>query len=200
MVLVSVPVFVQAPLVRSWPWLSLAATLGWVLLGYRLYRSAAYRVWGDLLLGFAWTWLAGSIYWGWLRWEPLLHLPVEAIGVPAVLWSLSRGWGSVGGWFYIGSLGGTCLTDLYFYQVDLIPAWRQLMAAPPEQALEILQSALGTMGSPAGWGWALGLVSLLLAVGLLALRSPRVYHWALGGAVLSTLLVDGLFWCSAALV
>jgi hypothetical protein len=81
-VLVSVPVFVQAPLVRLVPWLSLVMTLGWLLLSLQLLKRPASERWGDLLIGFTWTWLAGSVYWGWFRWEPLLHLPIEAIGLP----------------------------------------------------------------------------------------------------------------------
>jgi hypothetical protein len=85
-VLVCLPVFVAAPLVRYSPWLSLAMTLGWLGLSWRLYSRPRTRIWGDLLYGFTLTWLAGSFYWGWLRWEPLWHMPVEALGIPMVWW------------------------------------------------------------------------------------------------------------------
>lgn len=130
--LVSVPVFIQAPLVRLLPALSLIITGVWIGLAALLWSRPRMRLWGDLLFGFSWSWLAGSIYWGWLRWEPLIHLPVEAIGLPFALWCLWRGWGKIGNFFYLGSLLGTAITDGYFYLVDLIPHWRQLMQVEPE--------------------------------------------------------------------
>ncbi len=65
--LVSVPVFIEAPLVRSLPFISLAMTGFWVWLSFNLMSRPATYLWGDLLLGFSWSWLAGAIYWGWLR-------------------------------------------------------------------------------------------------------------------------------------
>lgn len=52
--LVSVPVFIEAPLVRMLPWLSFALTGGWVWLSLKLMSRPATYVWGDLLLGFSW--------------------------------------------------------------------------------------------------------------------------------------------------
>ncbi|MCU0525979.1 MAG: DUF3120 domain-containing protein [Elainella sp. Prado103] len=197
--LVSVPVFIQAPLVRLFPWISLLATLGWLALSLRLRKQAQWFIWGDLLMGFSWTWLAGSLYWGWLRWEPLIHLPVEAIGLPFACWGLWRGKHQIGNWFYLGSLLGTAVTDLYFYLVGLIPHWRQLMIEP-SLATTILRSAVEQVQTPWGINCAIGLIVLLLGVGCLPLRLPQLHWWAFGGAVLSTLLVDGLFWLGAAVV
>lgn len=197
--LVSVPVFIQAPLVRAVPLLSLVMTVGWVGLGLVLLRRPATQRWGDLLLGFSWSWLAGSIYWGWLRWEPLIHLPVEAIGLPFALWCLGRRWGLVGNLFYLGSLFGTAVTDLYFYLVDLIPHWRQLMQVEPSEAAPILQNALAQVQTPWGALWAMVLVGILSGVGILSLRSQQIHWWGFGGAVLSTILVDSLFWLAACL-
>lgn len=195
--LVSVPVFIEAPLVRAFPGLSLALTAGWILLSFVLMSRPASYVWGDLLLGFSWSWLAGSLYWGWLRWEPLLHLPVEAIALPIALICLQRNWGKVGSFFYLGSLFGTVVTDIYFYIVDLIPYWRQLMQAEPTLAAPILQNAVAQVHTPWGEGWALILGLLLLSVGILPLRKTQLHWWAFGGAVLSTILVDVLFWLAA---
>lgn len=195
--LVSVPVFIQAPLVRLLPLLSLLLTLGWVGLSFLLLKKPKTQVWGDLLLGFSWSWLAGSIYWGWLRWEPLIHLPVEAIGLPFALWCLRQGWGKVGSWFYLGSLFGTAVTDAYFYLVDLIPAWRQLMQVEPELAIQILQDATTHVTTAWGISWAIVLLNILLGVGTLPWRSGQLHWWAFSGAVLSTILVDGLFWLVA---
>lgn len=172
-------------------------TAGWLAASCFLWLRPGSELWGDLLFGFSWTWLTGSIYWGWLRWEPLLHLPIEALGLPVALFCLARSWGKVGNWFYLGSLFGTVLTDAYFYIVNLIPHWRQVMQVEPELARPILQAALSQMQTIWGVTWAIGLVAILLTVGLLPLRSRQLHWWAFGGAVLSTLLVDGLFWVAA---
>lgn len=197
--LVSVPVFIQAPLVRQMPWVSLAITLGWVWLGLRLFKQPKTQLWGDLLLGFSWSWLAGSIYWGWLRWEPLIHLPIEAIGLPFTLWGLWRGWGRVGNLFYLGSLFGTALTDVYFYLVDLIPYWRQVMRVDPALATPIFQSAIAQVQTPWGIALAVVLASILLIVGLWSLAKGQLAWLAFSGAVLSTILVDSLFWLAASM-
>ena len=196
--LVSVPVFFQAPLVRTFPWISLLLTIGWLLLATSLRKRHDTEHWGDLLTGFTWTWLAGSIYWGWLRWEPLLHLPIEAIGLPFAVWGLRHQRGKIGHWFYIGSLLGTAITDAYFYLVRLIPYWRQIMQVPPERVQGILHQALSPMQTTWGYGCAIGLVSILLFIGCIPLRSRQLHWRAFSGAVLSTLLVDGLFWIAAA--
>lgn len=198
--LVSVPVFLQAPLVRLMPWMSLGLTPVLVLIGFRLLQHAKTALWGDLLLGFTWTWLSGSIYWGWLRWEPFLHLPVEAMGLPFVLLGLWRGWGKVGNLFYLGSLLGTGVTDLYFYIVNLIPHWRGLMRAEPEQISVVFQSAIAQMATPWGLAWAGMLAAGLLFVSLTALTARQVCWWGFSGAVLSTILVDSLFGLTALLV
>ncbi len=195
--LVSIPVFLQAPLVRVIPWISLAMTAGWLGLSWFLSNRVSTQRWGDLLFGFTWTWLAGSIYWGWLRWEPLLHLPIEAIGLPFAIWGLQQQRGKIGNWFYLGSLFGTAMTDFYFYLVDLIPYWRQLMVVEPSLAQPIFQNAIAQIETPWGAGCAIMLVGVLLAVGCWALRSPKIHGWTFGGAVLSTLFVDGLFWLAA---
>ncbi|MEB3358641.1 MAG: DUF3120 domain-containing protein [Synechococcales bacterium] len=197
--LVSVPVFFQAPLVRALPWISLDGTLVWLGVALLLLSRPATARWGDLLIGFTWTWLAGSIYWGWLRWEPLLHLPVEAIGLPIVIWCLMRGYGKIGAWFYLGSLFGTAVTDLYCYVVRLIPYWRQVMQVDLSEAGIILKAALAEIWSLWGVACAGLLVLLLLWVGSLPLRSQHVHHWAFSGAVLSAILVDGLFIIAAAI-
>lgn len=191
--LVTVPVFVQAPLVRSLPEVSLFATLGWLAGSIALLRRPQTEVWGDLCLGFTGSWLAGSLYWGWLRGEPYLHLPVEAIGVPFALWCLTRSWGQVGSYFYLGSLFGTAITDSYFYLTGLIPHWRQVMQVEPELALSIFQSAIAQIETPWGISCALVLILILLSVGLLSLRRPELHWRAFSGAVLLTLVVDGLF-------
>jgi hypothetical protein len=197
--LVSVPVFFQAPLVRSLPLLSLLLTGFWSWLSIRLCQKSETNHWGEILTGFTWTWLAGSLYWGWLRWEPTLHLPIEAIGLPIALWGLKNNWCKIGNFFYIGSLTGTVITDVYFYLVDLIPYWRQLMHAEPELAQPIFQQALVQMNTPWGICWVIALASVLLALSVLSFRLKNLSWLAFSGAVLSTLLVDSLFWIAALL-
>ena len=195
--LVSVPVFFQAPIVRLFPEISLALTLFWIGTGWWLYQRPQTRWRGDIILGFSWSWLAGSIYWGWLRWEPLIHIPVESIGLPFALWFIGKRWGRVGNFFYLGSLLGTAITDLYFYLTGLIPYWRKLMTVDPTLASPIFQSALAQIQTPWGISWAIVLVNILLAISLFSLRKSQLHWWAFAGAVLSTILVDSLFWIAA---
>lgn len=197
--LVSVPVFFQAPIVRLFPTVSLLLTLFWVGLGWYLYQRPQSRWWGDIILGFSWSWLAGSIYWGWLRSEPLIHIPIEAIGLPFALWFIWRDRAKVGNYFYLGSLLGTAITDLYFYIVDVIPYWRELMTVDLDPALAspIFKSALTQVQTLWGISWAIVLVNVLLAVSWWSLKKMELHWWAFAGAVLSTILVDSLFWIAA---
>lgn len=195
--LVVVPVFFQAPLVRSLPWLSLALTGSWLLVGVSLGSRTTTRLWGDLLTGFTWTWLAGSLYWGWLRTEPMWHLPVEALGLPLVVFLLWQKRSRVGCYFFLGSLFGTAVTDLYIYWNDLLPMWRQVMVVEPEWAPVILQEAASSLQNSVSLSRGLLVALGLLVVGALPLQSKQPCWWAFSGAVLSTLIVDLLFLGSA---
>lgn len=195
--LVAVPVFIQAPLVRIVPWISLFITLPWLWLGWTMLKRPAQSLWGDLIIGFSWTWLAGAVYWGWFRWEPFIHLPIESIGLPIVLVLMHYGKAKIGNYFYLGSLFGTAITDLYFYCTGLIPYWRELMVSPPAVAGQILHSALMRMETYQGVGFAVVLLSLLVMLGTIPLRTQSVRWWAFSGAVLSTILVDSLFFAAA---
>ena len=197
--LVSVPVFIEAPLVRSSPILSVLMTGFWVWISMRLMSRSQTYLWGDLLFGFSWTWLTGAIYWGWLRYEPIWHIPIEALGLPFAVWCLAKNWGKVGNWFYLGSLLGTVLTDIYFYLVDLMPYWRQIMRTDPSGASQILQNALAQVQTPWGEGWAVILALMLMTVGTVSLLHKQSHWYAFGGAVLSTILVDSLFLLAAVL-
>jgi Protein of unknown function (DUF3120) len=191
--LVSVPVFIEAPLVRHYPVLSVVTTILWVCLGGILIQRPHSQIWGDLILGFSWSWLAGAIYWGWFRWEPAIHLPIESIGVPFAVWALWRGFGKIGALFYLGSLLGTAITDLYFYQVGLMEHWKQVMQVDPTLAMPILQQAIVQVRTPWGTAWGVVLVNLLLAVGIIPLGTKQWYWYAFSGAVLTTIVVDSLF-------
>ncbi len=200
--LVSIPVFFQAPLVRVAPWLSLIFTGFWVILGlyWRSLKVACearsqtkMSIWGDLIWGFSWSWLCGSIYWGWLRCYPAIHIPIEAIGLPFALFCIWRGWGLIGNFFYLGSLIGTAITDLYFYIAGLVPYWKELMNIDPNLVKPILQGAIAQVESLWGISWAILLANLLLAISLYALTKKNLHYIAFAGAVLSTILTDGLF-------
>lgn len=86
------------------------------------------------------------------------------------------------------------MTDLYFYSVDLIPHWRRLMQVDLSMVGPIFQDAVLRMETPMGVAWAIAIVTTLLVVGLIPLRSPHIHWRVFSGAVLSTVLVDGLFW------
>jgi hypothetical protein len=213
--LVSAPVFFEAPLVRFAPWLSIVLTVGWLSISRQLREDVKTQVWGSLLWGFSLTWLCGAIYWGWLRSEPSWHLPIEAIALPWAIWAVSPSLRiqpttqkppaaksqtqdsqyQIGGWFYLGSLFGTCVTDFYFYQVNLFPHWRSLMRVESDPSLvqPIFQSALAQVQTSWGMAWAFGLAAILLFLGIRAMRSPQLCFWAFGGAVFGTIFVDALF-------
>ncbi|PSN17222.1 DUF3120 domain-containing protein [filamentous cyanobacterium CCP5] len=196
--LVTIPVFFQAPLVRTFPWLSLWATFIWLGLGTFLERNPKHALWGDLLVGFTWSWLAGTIYWGWLRWEPVVHMPVEAIALPIVAVCLWKNWCRIGSYFYLGSLLGTAVTDLYINWMGLFPAWRRLMAAEPDTVSLILREAADSLQTDFGACRAMVLTLFLLLASLIPLLTSRhLFWWAFSGALLSTLAVDGLFFISA---
>ncbi len=198
--LVCVPVFFEAPLVRLMPLVSVLLTIVLVLVSFYLLKRTKTQIWGDLLLGFSYSWLAGAIYWGWFRSEPLLHLPVEGLCLPFVLYALSKGKHQIGGLFYLGSLVGTIITDIYFFLTGLIPYWRQIMSVEQNLASPILHQALIQVQNPWGISWAIVLVNLLLALGLWSIKQEKLYWWGFAGAVLSTILVDSLFLVAAYLV
>jgi len=199
--LVSVPVFFEAPLVRFAPWLSLICTVGWLAIAKHLQEDSQSKLWGSLTWGFSLTWLCGSLYWGWLRWEPACHVPIEALALPWAIWGIRNESYRVGGWFYIGSLLGTTITDLYFYIAHLFPHWQSLMQveANTSVAQPILKNALSVVETPWGMTWACILAALLLITCNRAMRSPNLGYWAFGGAVLGTIFVDMLFFSLAIL-
>lgn len=195
--LVSIPVFFQAPLVRIFPFLSLLLTGLWFQLSLYLKRQSHTQIWGDLLWGFAWSWLCGSIYWGWLRYNPTIHLPIEAIGLPFTWWGIRKGCNLIGNYFYLGSLIGTAITDLYFYIAGLIPYWRELMVTDPSLVKPIIQGSIVQVQSVWGISWAVILANVLLGISLYGLVKKESYYIAFGGAVLSTIFTDGLFLVTA---
>ncbi len=185
----SVPVFLEAPLVRFAP--SLCLIVGISL----LWLSQKYH--NDYLWGFTMTWLCGAIYWGWCRFEPVWHLPIETLALPWVVWRCQRY--RVGAHFYIGSLLGTALTDGYFYVNGLMPFWRELMRheTDPLAVRLILAHALELVANPWGRVTAVVWAVILLAIALKCMVQSNPARWALAGALLGTILVDLLFYSSS---
>jgi hypothetical protein len=152
---------------------------------------------GTLLVGFAGSWLGGSLFWGWGREFPFWHLPIEAFALPLALGGLQTRW-RVGAWFYLASLLGTAATDGLIAATGLMPLWPQVVQANPLEAGALLQSAAQALLHPlpllalalAGW-WIL-LVSRQLWKGDRACRVAAA-------ALASTLVVDGIFFGAALL-
>ena len=204
--LVVLPVFLQAPWVRLHPFsaclftavlLALAITLGWQ-------QQSILRSSGSLLLGFSGSWLAGSLFWGWLRAHPSWHLPVEAIALPLAVAGVGSRW-RLGCSFYLASLVGTAFTDLAMALTGVMRFWPDVVQAPLAEAGVMLNAAASSLRHP----WPL-LVIVGLAVLILAIAStmqgrsrwPSVHSecWAVAASVLvTTVLVDGLFLLMAVL-
>ncbi len=197
--LVAIPVFFQAPLVRAFPVISLGMTALLLLLSYWLRFRPKTRLAGSLLFGLTLSWWCGSLYWGWLRTDPLWHIPVEALGLP-LAWIACRHF-KIGSFFYLGSFFGTALTDVYIWSTGLTGLWVSMMKdESPQNLNSVLSGAMALMGTIQGGVWALGISALLLGAGLWAIRSRRIHWWAFGGAVLNTLAVNALFLASVVFI
>lgn len=191
--LVSLPVFLQAPWVRLAPISALLFTVPLLAAGISL-GCAAPRRWqplGVLLVGFSGSWLAGSIFWGWCRMHPLWHLPIEALALPLALAGLGSRW-RLAGAFYLGSLAGTACTDAVMALSGIMPLWPEVLTANPADAALLLQQAAQQVFTP------LPLLTVLLSAwGMLSFsrwlwRQDSALRLA-GTALATTLLVDGLF-------
>lgn len=92
------------------------------------------------------------------------------------------------------------MTDLYINWMHLFPSWRQLMQVEPDVAPVVLRAAATTLETDVAACRAVVLVIFLLVATVIALTTSRqLAWWAFGGAVLSTLIVDGLFFLTAIL-
>ncbi|MFM7677155.1 MAG: DUF3120 domain-containing protein [Synechococcus sp.] len=192
--LVSLPVFLQAPWVRLDPVGSTLFTAVLLLVGVLLERrgEATWKNSGSMLVGFSGSWLAGSLFWGWCRLHPLWHLPIEAFALPLALAGLGQARWRLGCAFYLGSLLGTACTDAVMALTGVMRQWPLVLQAPPAQAPLLLQQAALTVLRP------LPLSTVLLAAAAIVLLCRRLRErgpaWRLGAAsLLTTLVVDGLF-------
>ncbi|MEB3307720.1 MAG: DUF3120 domain-containing protein [Cyanobacteriota bacterium] len=189
----SLPVFLEAPWARLAPWGATLFTAVLVAAGILLERSGErhLRVAGIVLVGFAGSWLGGSVFWGWCRLHPLWHLPIEGFALPLALAGLGGRW-RLGCALYLGSLLGTAATDAVIALTGLMPLWPRILLAEPTAAGLLLQQAGLELLQP------FALVVLAGAAGLLLRIS--FWIWPLGqagriaaAALATTLAIDGLF-------
>jgi predicted membrane-bound mannosyltransferase len=78
-----------------------------------------------------------------------------------------------------------------------MPHWRELMRVDPALYKPIFQDALVQMQTPWSIVCAVVIVTILAGMGIFGLKKRTLPWFAFSGAVLSTLLVDGLFWVAA---
>lgn len=150
---------------------------------------------GALLVGFAGSWLGGSLFWGWCRLHPFWHLPIESIALPLALGGLRSRW-RVAGAFYLASLLGTAATDAAMALTGVMARWPLVLASQGQESLLLLQDAARLVLQPTSLSIVTGFATALLALSL--------WLWRLGGlarissaTVITTLLVDGIFWLLA---
>ena len=148
--LVLLPVFLQAPWVRASPMGATLFTPGLLALGVVLERrgQGPWSAIGAMLVGFAGSWLGGSLFWGWWRVHPLWHLPIEGFAVPLALGGLGSRW-RLAGAFYLASLLGTAATDGVMALTGVIHLWPQVVEAPLSEAGVLLQGSSERAWSPA---------------------------------------------------
>ena len=198
--LVVLPVFLQAPWVRIHPFsaslftivlMAVAIPLGWQ-------QQPVRKDMGALLLGFSGSWLAGSLFWGWLRAHPSWHLPIEALALPLAITGLGGRW-RLGCTFYLSSLIGTALTDLAMALTGVMRFWPAVVQAPLAEANTLLNTAAASLRHPSALLVMLGLAALILGMANqmhMRSRRPSLHSdcWAVAASVLvTTLMVDGLF-------
>ena len=198
-VLVTLPVFLQAPWVRLAPFS--AALFTAPLLGLALalahHPNPRIRRSGELLVGFCGSWLGGCLFWGWFRLHPLWHLPIEAFALPLALTGLQGRWKLACG-FYLGSLLGTAFTDAAMAATAVMSYWPQVLSASPADAPLLLQAAAQQVLAPLP-------LTLVLLCGAVLLQACR-WLWQRGpvgrisaSALATTLAVDALFLLAALL-
>jgi hypothetical protein len=196
-VLVTLPVFLQAPWVRLAPFSAALFTVP--LLGLALalsqHSNPRTRKAGELLVGFCGSWLAGSLFWGWCRLHPVWHLPIEAFALPLALTGLQSRWKVACG-FYLGSLLGTAATDVAIAATGLMASWPQILSASGAEAPLLLQAAAQQVLAPQS----------LVFVVFSGVVLVQICRWLRGlgevgriasAALTTTLAVDGLFLLAA---
>jgi hypothetical protein len=195
--LVVVPVFVQAPWVRLAPMAAALFTAVLVCLGVLLEQRARgpLRDLGILLVGFSGSWLGGSLFWGWCRPHPLVHLPIEAFALPLALAGLSTRW-RLAAAFYLASLLGTALTDGVMALSGVMSMWPKVVNSPLQEAPQLLQTAAMSVLQPLPLTLVLLSGALLLGTCQALWRHGPIARVA-AATLATTLTVDGLFLVAA---
>nr|WP_225866209.1 DUF3120 domain-containing protein [Prochlorococcus marinus] len=199
--LVVLPVFLQAPWVHFHPLSALLFTFV-LLLGGILLEDLINAKWsriGSLLVGVSGSWLGGCLFWGWLRMYPVLHLPVEAVALPAAFLGITSRW-RIGAGFYLSCLLGTAFTDLMMVLTGVMKQWPDVVNSSFDNAAETLHSTALNLLNP------ISLAMLLIAALLIVCISDQMRQrgnlassleggtWLVASAALTTTLwVDGLF-------
>ena len=205
-VMVILPVFLQAPWVRVHPFSAALFTGALLVTGLLLHLFGSDRrvEIGSLLVGFSGSWLAGCVFWGWMRAHPLLHLPIEAFALPLALTGLNTRWRTASA-FYLASLVGTACTDLTMALTGMMPFWPAVVNAPLGEASLLLHEAAAQLIKPQQLLILGSVASLLLWTsrwlrGRQALTAEASETCAMTASVLTTTLcVDGLFLTAALL-
>lgn len=187
------PVFVQAPWVRSTPMAAALFTAVLLAAGILLERrpQPRWRELGALLVGFSGSWLGGALFWGWCRLHPAWHLPIEAFALPLAVAGLGGRW-RLAGCFYLASLLGTAATDAAMLLSGVMDLWPQVLSGPLPEAPALLQAAALAVLRP------LPLTVIVVSAGLLLAAASWLWNRGQGCRIAAvtlatTLAVDGLF-------
>ena len=191
--LVTLPVFLQAPWVRFAPSSAAAFTAVILIAGLALdqCRDEGRRHLGQLLIGFAGSWLAGSLFWGWARLHPAWHVPIEAFALPLAVAGLKTRWRMACG-FYLGSLLGTAATDAAIAATGLMPFWPEALTATADEAAALLQAAARQVLQPDCLALVSGFAFALVQSSRWLWRRGEVGQVA-SAALATTLVVDSVF-------
>ena len=202
--MVVLPVFLQAPWVRVHPFSATLFTALLVAIGVVLNRSDNQQKadFGSLIVGFSGSWLAGCVFWGWLRSHPVLHLPVEAFALPLAMAGFGTRW-RLASAFYLSSLVGTAFTDLMMAVTGVMRFWPGVVTASLDTAPQLLHEAGIHLLHPIPLAaLVLAASSIIWLAGTLSKRETAVFKsndtLSMSAAVLmTTLWVDGLFLLAA---
>ena len=194
------PVFVQAPWVHIYPFSALLFSVVIFSVGFCMVQFLPERFLyiGSLLVGVSGSWLGGCLFWGWLRSNPVWHLPIESIALPFACFGLNSRW-KIGSSFYLASLLGTAFTDLMIVLTGVMKSWPEVVNASFQRAPELLNKAALDLLDTSN-------ILLLFTAGSLIIfiaywmnkkasnTSPFASSWLVASAALiTTLWVDGLF-------
>ncbi len=118
---------------------------------------------------------------------------MEGLALPWAIWGLGQRQYRVGSCFYLGSLWGTIVTDLYVWLNDLLPTWCGIVDSSPTPGETILYAVGQQLQSPWGLGTAILLTASLIWLAQSVARPGAADRAVFAGAVLFTVVTDLLF-------